>query len=535
MSVRKTLAHNTGFNIAGRLWEALSSLILVPYVLATVSRADFGLWGLLGAFSGYVALVDMGFGSGFVKFIAERHARKEREGVASVIVTGTLFYIALGMAVAGAGWACIDPLIGLFHRIGLISDDLLETARTLLQWRLILFAASASVGAFSAVQGGLQRMGVTNLLGFCSSVVKFVATIVFLETGHGIVGLVYAEAMAFVVFATASLALPFWMLPGLRLSFRDIRLDTARCLFSFGWKAQVARIANLVMMETDKVVAGFWGRALEWIALFEVGVTMANKLRQIPVLLLSAIVPAASDLDARGAHDKLQRLYLLSTKYVAAVAVPLTAFTVGAADILMNAWMGAGYEMSAWVLRIIAVGYLANVLPGGGINIALGKGRPDIQMKTGLISTFSNIALTLGLVYAIGFWGIPLGTALSMFLSWGWFLVVMRGVVGVGPAELLRTSILWPTVAAAPGLVICIVADIAMHAVAGRLPNAVALLACAAAFAIAYLIAIRKTPFLDAYDVDFLENTLRMDKVPGFRLWIRPVMQARVRQQGRGW
>jgi O-antigen/teichoic acid export membrane protein len=271
-------------------------------------------------------------------------------------------------------------------------------------------------------------------------------------------------------------------------------------------------------------VAGL-ASGLGLVTLYKLGVELANKMRQIPNLLVSALVPAASDLDARDEQDQLRRLYVLSTKYVGAVAVPLVAFTVATAGILMRTWMGDAQPVSAWVLRIIALGYAANVLPGAGVSIALGKGRADLQMKAGLIATGANIALTVALVLTVGFWGIPIATAVSMVLAFAWFVGAARSVIGVGPGELLRDAVLWPTLASVPGFVACVCADMLTADVSGSAANGGILLASAAVFGAMYLGLIRLVPFLTAFDIEFLGDTLHLARVPGFRLWTRRVMR----------
>ncbi|HOT52208.1 MAG TPA: hypothetical protein PLI07_14590, partial [Candidatus Hydrogenedentes bacterium] len=78
MSVRKTLIHNTAFNTAGRLWEAACNIALAAYVVPCLGVSAWGLWAMLSVFTGYVALFDVGLGSGFAKFIAEHAAHKDR-------------------------------------------------------------------------------------------------------------------------------------------------------------------------------------------------------------------------------------------------------------------------------------------------------------------------------------------------------------------------------------------------------------------------------------------------------------------------
>lgn len=519
VSVRSTLTRNTAFNAAGRLWEAAASLVLLRYVIDTLGNASFGLWALLGAFTGYVALLDFGIGTAYVKHIAEHAARDEQEELSAVVTTGFIYYLAFGTALVAVGWPLADVIARLGLRAELFAPDQLDEVRFLIRWGLVLFSATGAMAAFGSVQVGLQRMDISNLLSFGASLIKIAATVFFLEQGHGVRGLLYAQALAFGGFGIASVIAARRLVPGLRFTLRHARWRTFRRLFGFGLRTQVAKFANLVMFETDKVVAGFWFGSLGLVTVYEIGVTLANKMRQIPTLLISAIVPAAADLDARDRQDQLRRLYLISTKYVAVVAAPLVAFTAGSAGILIRAWMGDGYEQSAWVLRIIAVGYVANILPGAGVGIALGKGRPDLQMKAGIIATVSNIGLTLLFVWRVGFWGIPLATALSMGISWAWFLHAMRPVVAVSVRQLTLTCLAWPAAAALPAFVLCACIDAATHGVSGLLPNLALAAGCAAATALLYLALIRALPFFDAYDFEFMGDTLRLRRAPGFRLW----------------
>ncbi|GAG39120.1 unnamed protein product, partial [marine sediment metagenome] len=244
------------------------------------------------------------------------------------------------------------------------------------------------------------------------------------------------------VFAVASVAIAHRLAPSLRVSPGAMRRGAMRKLYSFGWRAQIARLSNLIMFRTDALVVAVVFKFFGMVGLYDLGVRAANQVRQIPALVVSALVPAASDLDARAEHDRLRRLYVISSKYLAVLTVPFVLFVVGAAGPLMRTWMGEKRDlaMATWVLRIIAFGYLANLLPGAGVSVALGKGRSDVQMKAGLLGIFSNILLTVVLVYAMGFYGIPIATAVSMFVSWAWFSRAMRQVIGVGALELLRDS-----------------------------------------------------------------------------------------------
>ena len=530
MSVARTIARNTTFNAAGRTWEAICNIILTAYIVPKVGVAGWGLWGLISVFTGYVALFDLGMGSGFAKFIAEHAARKEREGLSSVVSTGLLFYLLFGTALIAVCWPCIDAIFALLKELDpsrardVARAAFLEDVRFLLRWGLVLFAASNCIGALSAVQTGLQRMDVTNIVGFVASIIKVLATVLFLEMGCGLRGLLYANAVVFAFFGVAAAVAAFVLVPGLDISMRRVSKETSLMLFRFGWRTQVSRLSNLITFQTDKAIVLAVYERLGLVGLYSLGEELAGKMRQVPALLVAALLPAASDLDARGDSERLRRLYLVSSKYVAVATLPLVAFCVGSSGMLMRVWMGssvADLDTAAWVNRILALGYLANILPGAGVSIALGKGRPDVQMKAGILAMVSNILLTIALVFPFGLYGVALGTALSMFLACGWFLAAMRPVVGVAVGEVLRSAMLWPAVASLPGFIACIIGDVLSHDLVGRAPNALALAVCAALFGLGYIVLVYFAPFLNAFDVDFLGNVLGLGRVPGFRMLTR--------------
>jgi O-antigen/teichoic acid export membrane protein len=346
-------------------------------------------------------------------------------------------------------------------------------------------------------------------------------TVVLLEAGFGVRGLLYAALAASLFFGVASVLMAFTLLPGLRVWPTHWHGGTFATLFSFGWRAQVGKLSNLINFQTDRVVVASVMRFgdMGLVGLYGLGEMLASKKRQIPALLVSALIPAASDLDARNSQDKLRALCIVSTKYMAAVAVPLAVFFAASADLLLLAWLGPKEDLhiAAWVLRILSVGYLFNVLPGPGLSVVLGKGRADLPMFAGLISMAANIAATIMLYWTLGFYGIPLATSLAMALSSLWFFRQLRHLFNVTLTELLSKSLIWPLLASTPGLVLCLASEwwaayaqdqfVALGAVALVTPL----------FGLTYALCLRWAPFIDAFDVAFLGDTLRLRKLPGFK------------------
>ncbi len=532
MALREVIARNTVYNALGRVWEAVAGLFLVAYIVARVGIEQYGLWAIVAAFTGYASLFDLGIGSAYSRFVAEHAARGERERVSAVISTGLVYQFVFAIAFIAVAWAGVDAFVWSLRAWdgagALGSPEVTTELRDLLRWSFVLFGATGCLAPFAAVPTGMQRMGVSNVLGAAMSVVKIGATVFFLEAGHGLRGLVYANAIVTGAFGVATVMVAFALCPWLRVApWRASRSVFLR-LFGFGWRTQVSRLANLITFETDVLIITFVLRDLQLAGLYKIGLELANKMRQAPVVMMSALIPAAAQLDAQQDGERLVRMYVRGTKYVAAAAIPLSAFVAGGAGLLMTAWQGGAAEMgvAVGVLRVIAAGYLANILPGPGVAVSLGMGRAELQMYSGLVSMVSNIALTIGLVFAFGFWGVPAGTVLSMALSWAWFARSMRGAIGVGVAELWREALRGPAVAALAPLILIAVCDTLSSGIGSRAAAAGILVAVVPIFAGLYLALLRLQSNFDAADLDFLGNVLKLRRVPGFSAWARPLRQS---------
>ncbi|MCC6154518.1 MAG: oligosaccharide flippase family protein [Candidatus Hydrogenedentes bacterium] len=519
--VQRTIARNTLWNVAGRAWDAISALILTPYIVWRIGLDDYGVWGLVGSFAGYVALLDLGLGSGYAKFIAEYAARNERQRISRLITTALFSYALLGIALA----ALVLPVLGVAAgKLGaLLGVSQVDTGTLvfLVQFSFTLFLLGNCIAPFTSVQSGLQRMDLTNAVGFAMSLIKVISTVALLESGFGLRGLMYSAAIVLAVYAATSVVITFRLIPDLRITPAGFSRTEFGNLFTYGWRAQVARLSNLITFETDLLIVGIVFKSTGLLGAYKVGVELANKVRQVPLMLIGALLPAASDLDAREDERRLQRLYVVSTKYIAAVTVPLAVFCVCVAQPIMRAWMGAGLDQAGLVFALIILGYAANILQGPGISVALGMGRPDVQMRTGLLSMFCNIALTIAFVYPFGYVGVATATALSMYASMAWFLIAMRSLTRVRVAVVVWEAMLWPTLASLPGAILCVFIHLLFPAGDDRMMNLGIVVVTASVFAASYALCIRQFPFLDAFDVEFLERTLRLRAVPGFAFMTR--------------
>ncbi len=411
----KKLVTNTFFNVLGRSWSFLVNLLLTPYILSHLNVGDFGAWILLTIFVYSFSLLDLGLGSSFVKYISAYHTHEDYEHINKVIFSGLAFYSLFGILLVIAGLLIERPLLQLFRITG-ASD---------VYFLVLLTCAITNIGAMLlSVFKGIQRMDKSNSIEIKMSLVNAVGTVLFLEAGFGMFGLALNALINGVIalFVTA-----FALKRAIaKVSFGwNFDAKLLRDMFGYGMKMSVSRLGGLICFQADKlIVSRFIGLAA--VSFYEVGSRLTSFMRAVPLVMVSALIPATSELGARNDREKILRTYLLVSRYVAMVTVALVAFLVLDAASVVGLWVGKGFEESAFLVQILAIGYGANVLGGTASQTGAGVGRPEFDMRSTILLSIVNPVLSLFLVREFGSAGAAAGTSLALVIATVYLLVTFH-------------------------------------------------------------------------------------------------------------
>lgn len=511
--ISQKIIRNTIFNTIGRFWGILVALFLTPYIIGHIGVDRFGIWAIVGVLTGYFGLLDFGIGTSFVKYISEFYAKEDYEKINQVVNTGFIFYSIFAASIITLGFFIINPLLNFFN----IPSNLYSEASFVFFLGIILFSISNALSVFGAVQTGLQRMDITNKVAIAISIPNIAGTILFLERGYGLPGLMVNNAIILAISSIINIIIAFKVLPELRFNPLLVSRSVLKKLFRFGTRVQITRIEDMFTFQTDKLlISHFLGVGL--VTYYQLGSTIINRTRQLPLLLISAIVPAASELNAKTDRKKIRDLYLKGTKYLSLIGIPLIMLVFLAAPLIIRIWMGEGYGRSVLVIQILAPCYLINFLTGMGTSIALGMGKPEFQMKAGALQLILNVALSITLVLIIGFIGVVVATLISLSLSSIWFMVMFHRNLRYPLLHFIRKTFSTPLIACLfPAIIIGTLNYSQATFLSNRLANLGILGVETVLFISFYAFVIWKTSYLDKYDKNILTNiasSMRWHKKP---------------------
>jgi len=448
-SISQKIVRNTIFNIVGRFWGILVGLILIPYIIKHIGVDRFGIWVIVGVLTTYFGLLDFGIKTSFVKYIAEYYTKKETEKINQVVSTGFVFYALLAVLISFIGFLVIDSILRFFN----IPLHLYQEARFVFLLGIIIFVVSNAFSPFGAIQEGLQRMDISNRIAIILSLPSIIGTIFFLEMGYGLSGLIVNNALILILTIIVNVAIAHKILKGLRFDPFLFSKKMFRKLFLFGYKLQITVIGSWIQGQLDKILlASFLN--VGYVTYYAVASNLSAKIREIPVLLTSAILPAASELDAKSDTALLNNLYFRSMKYTTLVILPLTAVVILLAKPFISLWLGGGFERSVLTLQILMVGFFFNIMTAPGAFILNGLGKPQYAMWGAVIAVIINLVLSISLVIKIGYFGVVIGTTTSLTVSAIYFILKLHQVMNLSLLELVQKILFKPFIACMIPLVI---------------------------------------------------------------------------------
>ena len=441
------VAHSVSTRYLAYLVDAVLGLVMLPFNLAHLGMAAYGLWMLTTSFTTYFAMLDLGYGGALVRFVAQYRARRDAGALNEVLSTLSVVYTAI---------AVVTYLIVLAIAFNLdlftsLTPEQTATSRML----LLIIGGNVAVrfvfGIYGGVIVGFQRYHLNNLTSIATSLTVAAANVVVLLQGHGLVALVAVTTGVRVLALLVYRLNAYRVFPGLSVRWRLFSTERLREVSGFGVFMLLLDTAYKVNYSTDMLVIGAWIGAPA-VALWAPAQRLSELMLRLSNQLSDALFPIVVDCDSGQRAERLRTVFMHGTRLSLATVLPVAGGLALLAHPLLTAWIGPSFTTTTAIVQILA--FVVIVRVGAATSTVILKGAGMHRRLTFLVGLMAvgNLALSIALVRPLGLVGVALGTAVP---------VALIAVCGLVPTacrrvqmpftELFRTALwpaLWPAVVA---------------------------------------------------------------------------------------
>lgn len=432
MRVKYKLIKNTIANYGIGIWNILITFILMFIIIRGYGPAkglgaeEYGIYLLIAAMIGYFGLLDLGIGTSLVKFIAEYQTKGEKEKVNEVV--NTAFFIFLGIGLIGAFGLFI--LGAFFLDVFKFEDaDQLLKARILTYISAIFLITSFSLATFKAILRGLQKYVLLAYILFVMSLINLGVTIWVLIMGFGIVELILYTVCFGLIGPIVISVFAKKELPYLDIKLSYINKNIVRSLFSLSMLLLLLYMFNMIVFYTDNLVVGWWFVGTSMVTFY----VAAHRLYSIPGrginFALQAMMPAASELDAKEKRSALQILLIRVSKYCLAILFFLGIPTMFMSKYILRYWLGDSFAVYYMVTNILIISIFFDYFNYVSSEILIGMNKIKFLVAGYGIVALLNLILSIILVQRIGLEGVAWGTTIPFIiitpiLMWSAFRII---------------------------------------------------------------------------------------------------------------
>jgi O-antigen/teichoic acid export membrane protein len=502
-SVSAKVVRNVLFSVLRSIVVLPIPFLLIRFILGKIGISDYGVYAVFLTVIGFTALSDLGMAATLTKHVAEHYTKGDFPALKRLLDTGLMFYLLVGLFLISVLWAASGWLLpALFRNMSVPFHELRHL------WLVIILATGVNLlGApFSSVIVGLQRMDLGSVLGFVNVVANAVFTVLFLSFGWHLRGLVYANLAGALLGLALQAGFVHKLLPN--VSVNPLRFDRQEMkeVFSFSWRIYTTQIASTVQGQIEKVYLA-WLVGVMPVGWYNIASDAGMKVRRVPELLLSPVMAAASELDARGDEARLKELYYRAHKYIAFLSIPLVVLAAVLCRQFVNLWLGPQLIVVAVPFALLVLTNILNLITGPGFLISIGRGELSLGVKTCVAGTMLNLLISFFLIRFYGFSGAVVGTIASATFGMIYFMYLFHRYAGYPYKRLFTESYVKTLAAGLVGAVACFpISSLRPFGWGGLVLEVMV-------FGVVYLLALFIAKFFDEFD---LTQAARLS--PVFRL-----------------
>jgi len=430
----RLLASGSLVQQAAQVTGLVAMFAIVTVLARRLSLSEFGVYGLLTSFAGYLLLVQNAAAGAAVRTMAAAPDPSSRRAAFS---TALALY-----GVAGLLTGAVLALVGVLIAAGLeLPDDVERQARlgaallgvvTALGWPMTIYR-----DALRASQLFVRA---------ASTEMAALATYVAL-----VLALVYAGASLAVVIA-ASGSIPLLVGVGslavarasdVPVSFgRDAVTRQARGeLLGTAGYLSLTEAAAAAIYAIDRVILGLF-RSARTVGLYEGPIRAHNLIRALNAAVTVTVLPSAARYYSSSDSRRLGELLLRGSRYTLALIVPLTVTGMVLAGPILGAWLGDDFRRAGPAMAILLSHWLLNGCSGVAMSLLVGVGRAREVARYAMGVATGNVVLALALTPPFGLEGVALATAVPYAALFPVLIVPALSATPLGGAVLARESFL---------------------------------------------------------------------------------------------
>jgi len=389
-------------------------LVLTPFIIEKLGDAEYGLYTLIGAFVGYISVLDFGLNNTIVRFVAKYRAEKDKRAEENFLGTTMLIYGIISLVVLFFGVLLYFNLDSIFSSS--LTNTELEKAKVMFVILIFNLAITLPGGAFAAICSGYEHFVFPRAVNIGRYIFRSLMVVGLLMYGGDAVGLVILDTIMNVLVIVLNSIYVFKKIK-VSFSFKGTELVLVKKIFSYSVWVFVFALVSQFQWKVGQIILGTLTDTVT-VAIYAVGIMLGTYYGAFSTAVSGVFLPRAtkmiveesSSLDLTLMMVKIGRISFLVLLLI------LGGFLLFGRQFVFL-WVGIQYEDSWFVATVIMVAYTVALVQSFAHQILEAKSK--FAFKAVVYISFLSLGTILGayLVEGYGIKGMVVGTTIGWVIS----------------------------------------------------------------------------------------------------------------------
>ncbi|MEC5272001.1 oligosaccharide flippase family protein [Caldifermentibacillus hisashii] len=392
----------------------ITNLVLTPFIIRNLGQSEYGLYMLIGAFIGYLTVLDLGLGNATVRFIAKYRAENNKEKEENFLFITLLIYFIISV---------ITLLVGIFLYFNLesifknsLSVEEIELAKVMFVILIINLALTLPMNSFTGVITAYEKFVYPRLITIIRTLVRAFIILTLLFMGYKSLAIVLVDALLNLVMLLANIFYVFFKLK-VRVRLHNLSLALIKEIFSYSFLIFISALVDQLYWRIGHFILGIVASTVD-VAIFAISMVFGQYFITFSTAISGVFLPKITKMIVQKSSDEELTNILIKTGRLQFLILGLVfgGFVLFGKKFI-QLWAGPGYEES-WLIAIIVMSPLIIVLTQTiGISILQAKNMHGFRAISLLCIALLNLIISFYLSKKYGALGAAIGTSLSLFLG----------------------------------------------------------------------------------------------------------------------
>ncbi len=400
---------NTATSQLDRVIDAVSFMVLIPFVVHIVGPEEYGLWSLIWAVLSLFALIDFGFGTAVVKYVADARGKGDVQRLRQVVCTLFWVFVAQSLVLAVVS---VGVLRG-FDRLFDLPPHLRPTAQIVFIVVSSGYLMKLPLAMFRGVLMGDQKLWIANVYQMAVSATYFTAVLLLLPRAPNLQTFAWLNWLATLLPAAVIAAHCALSMRGeLSVAPRHFDRGLLREIWGFSAYQMLIQMMGLIGSRFDMFVVKS-ALPLTAVATYAVALRVSEQARGFSLQLTRTLTPIVAELHSAGNESALVRIWLTGTRLSVAFATPLIMGCLVLAEPLILTWLGPGFIEAVLPLQLLLLATFTSLVHGDSQSHLAMTGDQRFLAYSMCLGQVLNLGLSVALIGHFGLAGVAMATLMG--------------------------------------------------------------------------------------------------------------------------